>query len=40
MRAGGERIAQDKRLTPATNDRNRWLALVALTLAVLAYLRR
>ena len=22
---GGERMAQDERLTPATNDRNRWL---------------
>ena len=30
----GERIAQDERLTPATNDRNRWLALVALTIGV------
>ena len=34
MRAGGERIAQDERLTPATSDRNRWLALVALTIGV------
>ncbi len=34
MRAGGERVAQDERLTPATNDRNRWLALVALTIGV------
>lgn len=34
MRAGGERIAQDERLTPATNDRNRWLGLVALTIGV------
>ena len=25
MRTRGERIAQDERLTPATNDRNRWL---------------
>ena len=25
MRGGGERMAQDERLTPATNDRNRWL---------------
>ena len=33
-RAGGERIAQDERLTPATNDRNRWLGLVALTIGV------
>ena len=34
MRAGGERRTQDKRLTPATNDRNRWLALAALTFGV------
>ena len=34
LRATGERIAQDERLTPATNDRNRWLALVALTIGV------
>jgi hypothetical protein len=32
LRAGEERI-QDDRLTPATNDRNRWLGLVALTSA-------
>ena len=34
MRAGGQQIAQDERLTPATSDRNRWLALVALTIGV------
>ena len=31
---GEVRRARDERLTPATNDRNRWLALVALTIGV------